>query len=138
MNTREAWTQFAKSSGDPVPKRRQNKYGAQKFLVDGIAFDSVREADRYQELKLLMAAGLISNLEIHPGFPLQVVELFREGPPWTIDTIGMYHADFKYLDLHAGMWVVEDVKSKATKTEAYKLRKRIVESVHGIAIREIE
>jgi hypothetical protein len=40
-----------------------NKYHAVKTQVDGIIFDSMKEAVRWQELKLLEKAGKIANLE---------------------------------------------------------------------------
>jgi hypothetical protein len=142
MSERAGWTRWAKTQ--PVPgviahtRPSTQKYQARSIRVDGILFDSRREAARYQELKLLKAAGLISDLEIHPGFPLQVLELHKPGPPWTIHTVGMFHADFRYFSKQAQCWIVEDVKSKPTKTEAYQLRKKIVEAVHGFTITEVE
>ena len=47
-----------------------NKYRNIKTEVDGIKFDSKREAQRYQELKLLEKGGVISNLELQPKFEL--------------------------------------------------------------------
>jgi hypothetical protein len=141
MSERAAWTQWAKTQ--PLPGVKVNtrpstqKYGNHAVRVDGILFDSQREAARYQELTHLAAAGLISSIEIHPGFPLIVKELHRESGPEILHTVGMYHADFKYRDHRTGAWVVEDVKSNPTKTEAYKLRKKIVEAVHGITIVEV-
>ena len=68
---------------------------------------------------------------------MQVVALWKEGPPWHIETIGTYTADFRYVDLKSGEVTVEDVKSLPTKTTAYKLRKKIAEAVHGITVTEI-
>jgi len=68
---------------------------------------------------------------------LIVKELHRVDGPEILHTVGMFHADFKYRDHRLGTWIVEDVKSTPTKTEAYKLRKKIVEAVHGITITEI-
>ena len=138
---RHAWTQWIQSR--PLPgvkvntRPSTNKYQAHSVRVDGILFDSQREAARYAELKLLAAAGCISSIEIHPGFPLIVKELYRLDGPEILHTIGMYHADFKYRDHRLGAWVIEDVKSAPTKTEAYKLRKKFVEAVHGVTIVEI-
>ena len=142
MSDRDMWTTWIKThdtvSGTKVNTRPStNKYQAHAVRVDGILFDSQREAARYGELKLLAQAGRISSIEIHPGFPLIVKELFRDGGPEILHTVGMFHADFKYRDHRLGAWIVEDVKSQPTKTEAYKLRKKIVEAVHGITITEI-
>ena len=58
---------------------------------------------------------LIYDLEIHPVFPLLVNGI----------KIGRYTADFKYKNAN-GEEVVEDVKSKITKTRDYMLRKKIL------------
>lgn len=50
------------SAQTPTEKPKKSKYGAVKTEVDGIMFDSKREASRYQELRLLEQAGEIANL----------------------------------------------------------------------------
>jgi len=115
---------------------RPGKYHAQAVTVDGIRFDSTREATRYRELRLLVAAGEITGLEQQPEFPLLVMERWRGGPPWIERYCGRYRADFRYV-LPTGEIVIEDVKSAPTKTTAYRLRKRIVEAIHGVTIREV-
>ena len=141
MSERAAWARWAKTqttTGVTVHTRPStNKYQARSVRVDGILFDSQREAARYQELRLLVAAGLIADLEVHPGFPLQVMALHEDGPPWTVHTVGMFHADFRYRNLKTDNVIVEDVKSPPTKTTAYKLRKRLVEAIHGVVIVEV-
>jgi hypothetical protein len=139
---REAWTQWAKThdtiSGAKLTVHTRpstNKYQARSVRVDGILFDSQREVVRYQELKRLALAGVITDLEVHPGWPLIVSALYVEQPRIFQSVGWMFHADFKYQ--RDGQLIVEDVKSKPTKTEAYKLRKKIVEAVHGITITEI-
>jgi hypothetical protein len=116
----------------------RSKYGAQKVALDGLRFDSKREAARYVELKVLLACDLISQLEIQPAYPLIVSELYHQGPPSVFHTVGKYFADFRYLDNATGEIVVEDVKSKPTRTAVYRLKKRIVEAQHGVTIREID
>ena len=46
------------------------KYNNTRPVVDGIKFDSKREAERYKELKLLERAGKISDLILQPRFEL--------------------------------------------------------------------
>ena len=41
---------------------KQNKYGNEKTVVDGITFASRKEASRWQELKMLEKAGEITGL----------------------------------------------------------------------------
>ena len=101
-----------------------SKYHNKKTEVDGIVFDSKREAERYLELKLLERAGAIQDLILQPSFDLIV-----QGGK----VIGKYYADFKY---RVGQSVViEDAKGE--KTDVYKLKKKIVEAVHHIKIVEV-
>lgn len=138
---REVWTEWYQKRLQQKPEApsapKPNKYHATVVHVDGLRFDSMREAGRYQELKLLVAAGEICELEIHPGFPLMVPELVGETPPTVLHTIGHYHADFKYRNVRTGNVIVEDVKAKPTRTEAYKLRKKFVEAQHQLTIVEV-
>jgi Protein of unknown function (DUF1064) len=141
MNDREAWAKFItaqKGAVNVLLRIKRPKYGNTPVIVDGLAFDSKREAVRYQELKMLQKAGKIAHLETQPAFPIQVVALWRQGPPWHIEHCGMYTADFRYLDLVTGEVKVEDIKTRVTKTESYRLRKRLVEAIHGVVISEVE
>ena len=135
MNSdREAWQEwYEKRTVKPKP----NKYGATAVHVDGLRFDSMREAARYGELKLLEQAGEITALEVQPAFPLMVADLTTDGPPWVFHTIGVYHADFQYRTVVTGQVIVEDVKAKPTRTEAYQRTKKHVQAQYGIVITEI-
>lgn len=106
-----------------------NKFSAQKIMVDGIEFDSRKEARRYSELKLLERAGVIRDLRMQEEFVL-IPKCGKERP-------ARYHADFSYIDCETGKKVVEDVKSRATKTKDYILRRKLMNYVHGIEIREV-
>ena len=143
---RDEWTAFAKSSGllgpetprpAAPPEEPKHKYGARRVEINGIWFDSTKEATRYTQLKMQELAGAIVDLELQPVFPLHVVELYRQLPPIAVTCVGVYRADFRYVDTETGEIVIEDVKSEATKTEAYNLRRRIAEAVHGITVREV-
>ena len=93
-----------------------NKYRAVKTVIDGITFHSKKEAERYKILSLLESQGRIDNLRLQPRIALMVNGV----------KIGHYIADFQY-DM-AGKQVIEDVKSKATRTPIYKLKKKILET----------
>ena len=92
----------------------RNKYNATKQTYNGEVFDSQKELKRYMELELLLRAKEITDLEIHPKFDLMVNGV----------KIGRYTADFRYKN--GSDIIVEDVKSKATKTRDYMLRKKIL------------
>jgi hypothetical protein len=133
MADRAAWTRHLRIHGELVAPK--SKYGAKPMVVDGIRFDSTKEARRYSELRLLEKAGHIRDLELQPRFPLEVVELYR--PHGRVKNCGYYTADFRYVDAETAATVVEDVKSTGTKTTAYRLRKRLVEAIHGVTITEV-
>lgn len=127
------------------------KYHAKKTEVDGITFDSMREAKRYQELKLLEAAGQIKDLRLQ--VPYELIPAIRE--PDTIGKRGgkkkgklieravIYKADFVYLekldipfsDQEKWEEVVEDVKGMRTKE--YILKRKLMLYRYGIRIREV-
>ena len=114
-----------------------NKYGNRKTEIDGIMFDSIKEGNRYKELKLMQKAGVIKNLRLQQKFCLiPTIEGSRGGVK---QRATYYIADFVYLEKTDGNWkmVVEDVKSPATKTAAYKLKKKLMYWRHGIEIREV-
>lgn len=109
---------------------KRTKFHNVKVEVDGIRFDSKREAARYRELKLMEKAGLIRNLKLQVPFPIIVNE----------QLICKYIADFVFEEKQqfgAGeSWqtIVEDVKGM--KTAVYQIKKRLVKACLGIHIRE--
>jgi hypothetical protein len=102
-----------------------NKYHAKKTVVDGITFDSKKEARRYEAIR---RDPSISKLELQPKYDLLAHDL-QTGQPVKV---GYYKADFRYLQ--NGETVVEDVKG--VKTPIYRLKKKMVEATHGIEIKE--
>lgn len=102
-----------------------NKYRNTITTVDGIKFDSKREAERYMELKILCKAGVIGELELQPKFLLQ--EPFRNKGK-CIRAI-TYKADFKYRDSATGKAVIEDVKG--VQTEAFKIKQKLFLKLYG-------
>lgn len=106
----------------------RNKYGAKKTVVDGITFASKAEAIRYAELKLLQRAGLILDLKLQPKFPLVV----------SGKLVATYIADFSFTDVTTKLSVVEDVKSPATRTDAYRIKVKLLFALHGVEVTEIQ
>lgn len=98
----------------------RNKYGAVRTRVDGHVFDSKAEARRYGELQLMLRAGEIRDLRLHPAYPL----MGRKGPlTYQSGRAVRYEADFEYVKDGAGV-VIEDVKGVVT--DAFKLKRAIM------------
>jgi len=112
---------------DLKKKRKPNKYRAIKTEVDGIKFDSRKEAARYSELKLLQQAGAICQLETQKRFYLRVKD----------QKVCDYICDFFYYDKEKEEWIIEDVKSTATRTPVYRLKKKLMRAILGIEITEV-
>ena len=95
----------------------KNKYNAKKQIYKGNKFDSKKELTRYLILESIEKNKYIFDLELHPVIPLIVNGI----------KIGRYTADFKYKNKE-GEVIIEDVKSKVTKTSTYRLKKKILEA----------
>lgn len=129
---RMAWTHY-----------KSNKYSNKKTIVDGITFDSKREAKRYSELLLLEQSGAISNLQRQVKYVL--IPAQRE--PDTVGARGgihkgkviekecVYYADFVYFDREKQEMVVED--TKGIKTTEYIIKRKLMLYRYGIRISEI-
>ena len=112
----------------------KNKYGARKVTApDGQKFDSQKEYHRWCELKLLERAGRITGLARQVKFVLIPSQKDSHGK--TIERECSYLADFSYIDTATGESVVED--AKGVKTEAYKIKKKLMLYVHKIKIQEV-
>jgi hypothetical protein len=112
-------------------KQPGSKYKNTKTTVDGITFDSAKEARRYQELTLLQKCGQISNLVRQKVFTLAPAVILggRVKPSLR------YICDFSYWQ--DGQEVVEDVKSDVTKKlPAYRIKKHLMRHLYGIEITE--
>jgi hypothetical protein len=114
--------------------KRPHKYGAKPTVADGIRFASMKEAKRYQELKLLEKAGEIRELELQPAYPLLAPGRGNGGAYERVH-LGNYLADFRYREGKQGILRVEDVKG--FKTPLYRWKKKHVEAQYGIEIREV-
>jgi len=101
-------------------KPRRSKYGAVATYVDGIRFDSRKEAARFMALKVLKDAGEVLWFARQPRFAL----------PGGVE----YVADFVVVWNDGGV-TVEDVKG--VKTKEYRLKKRQVEALYRVTITEV-
>lgn len=142
-------------AGDTV---KPSKYHNQKTTENGMSFDSKKEAWRYGILMQAQKLGIISDLRLQQDFTLQ--EAYTTPTGERIRAI-RYRADFTYKVQTAdlcwycvigaedmsywrsiieqngkGTLVVEDVKSKATKTKDYRMKYKMMAD-KGYHIREV-
>ena len=99
---------------------RKHKFNAVKTELDGINFDSKKEARYYTELKLRMKAG-------------EVVFFLRQVP---LDLPGKVKYRIDFQEFHSdGTVHFIDVKGK--KTDMYIAKKKMVEALYPIEIEEV-
>ena len=112
--------------------RTTSKYQNKKVIYDDIQFDSIKEKNRYIQLKMLEKAGEIKDLQLQKTFTLQP-SFKKNGTTYRAIT---YKADFVYLDLRTNKNIVEDVKG--IRTEVYKIKKKLFEKQYpDLEIKEI-
>ena len=126
---------FAEFSGKTT---RRSKYGAVKERRGKIVFDSRKEAARFDELMILQRAGQIRKLCLQVQYTLKESYVTPEGERMRAIR---YVADFAYemKTSDGAHWVpiVEDVKSKATRTKEYATKKKMMYDKFGILIQEV-
>ena len=103
-------------------RNRGNKYGAVKTVVAGITFDSKAEARRYQELKLLEKAKVISPVVIHPRYPIVLKD----------KSICDVVLDFSYFNYELDRVIHEDVKGQDNALS--RLKRKLVEAFYTIKV----
>lgn len=107
-----------------VAGKRRSKYNNRHTVIDGIRFDSAKEARRYSELRLMEQAGEITDLQLQPRFLIEVNGV----------KVCTYVADFQYTDAN-GELVVEDVKG--VRTSVYTVKAKLMRAVYGIVVQEV-
>lgn len=128
-------------------KYNSNKYKNTKIEQNGKRFDSKKEYYMWLKLKRLEEMGEISNLQRQVPFVLiptqyeTYTETTKTGKvkekKRVVEKECKYIADFVYTDNHAGQVIVLDTKSEATKTPAYKIKKKLMLYIHHIKITEV-
>lgn len=131
--------------------RYSNKYyNIKTRTTDGETFDSTLEAKRWEQLLILQRAGKITDLKRQVRFELlpnqyETRERYsaKSGKRLKDEQILIerkvdYIADFTYSDTETGMLVVEDTKSKITKTPDFIIKKKLMYAIHGIKIKIVE
>jgi len=136
---------------EPPKGTKYHNTPTERITPSGAAlhFDSQKEARRYDHLILLEQAGQIRDLRLQVDFTLQEAYTDTEGR--RVRAI-RYKADFTYYTppgegSHAAYWaeksgapwmqVVEDVKSKPTKTKTYAMKRKMLKDRFGLDITEV-
>lgn len=139
---------MARMSNTELIRLKRNKYRNRKVEMNGIVYDSAKEANRHQELLLLEKAGEISDLRCQVEYELIpeqrefTNEIYQKGPKKGCFKKGKlleqkcsYIADFVYFDREKQQIVVED--TKGFKTKDYIIKRKLMLFRHGIRIQEI-
>lgn len=128
-------------------KKSVSKYHAKKTVVDGIEFDSKKEANRYSELKILERAGKIKNLQMQVPFVLipaqyeESKEITKRGKEKIVKKLVerkvVYKADFVFYE--DGKMVVEDTKGyrHGGAYSVFVLKRKMMLEKYGIHIVEV-
>ncbi len=108
---------------DLLKPKKKPKYKNKKCVVDGIKFDSEKEAYRWPLLQELERQGKIKKLRRQVPYRLYV----------NGTKICKYVADYCYES--EGEVVVED--AKGYRTRVYIIKARLMLAIHGIVIKEV-
>ncbi len=129
MGKQDKWTPeqgreyFAKKEHQKNNSTRL-KFGNVPSVIDGIRFDSKKEAEYYGKLKMRLRAGELSRIACHVPYPLIV----------NGKLITTYEADF-VLYFADGRQIVQDVKGKATEgLPVFKIKRALMLAIHNIHV----
>ena len=120
--TRISVSEF-KAMASPKP----SKYRNVKVTVDGITFDSKREAAYYAALKVRERAGEVSAVEMQRPFKML-------GPKGEL--IATYKADFAFWDHTEDRFRVIDVKGFITKE--FNLKRKMMKALLGVDVEVVK
>jgi hypothetical protein len=132
---------MAKTLSRYAIRSNRSSRGNKKVTINGKTFDSIKEAQRYSELRFLEIAGEIRDLKCHVEFELIPAQF----EPSTVGKRGGIHrgkcierackyiADFTYTT-RDGEYVVED--SKGFREEDYRIKRKLMLYLKNIRIKE--
>jgi len=118
--TERMTSQELKELQQKIAKKKKSKFNNIKVNHEGIVFDSKKEFFRYQQLQMLLKAGLIQDLKLQPRFKLEV----------NGQLICTYIADFEYMK--GERRIIEDVKG--VRTPVFNLKNKLMKAIHDIDV----
>lgn len=102
---------------------KKYKYNNKKTVVDGIVFDSKKEAMYYGKLVLLKQSGDISDFKMQVRFPLKIKNKL----------ICTYVADFVTYGKYGEILDVIDVKGMILPL--FRIKYKLMDALHGITVK---
>lgn len=99
------------------------KYKNQITFVEGVRFQSLKEAERYKWLRIFERQKKILDLKRQVAYPIFINGIL----------ICKWLADFTFYE--DGKLVIED--AKGFRTKEYKLKKKMVEAFYTVTIKEV-
>lgn len=111
---------FLYGTANNTTSTKKSKYGAKRVEIDGIKFDSQKEANYYLELKIRLAAKDIKG--------------FCRQPEFILAPNLRYKADFIIFN-NDGTSEIIDVKGM--QTQVYKDKKKVFEDKFDLKIMEV-
>ena len=113
-----------------------SKYGNKETVIDGIRFQSRKEAYRWCDLRLLQRAGKISELKRQVKYVL--IPSQRDESGKLIEREVSYYADFVYKNAN-GSVIVEDVKGykRGAAYQLFSIKRKLMLFLNGIKVKEI-
>ena len=130
--SQEEYAEYLKTGKFPWEKKKQNKYKANKTEIDGIIFDSYKEAARYKELLMLEKLNMITDLRRQVVYTL--IPEQRDETGKIAERAVTYKADFVYKRMDTGEEIIEDTKGMRTKD--YIIKRKLMR-YQGHPIREM-
>lgn len=117
MTVKQANEILTKAGKEPLEEIKENKYRNNKVEIDGITFDSEKEANYYCELKIRKRAVEIKSFRLQPRYLLQ--EKYVDKQTGKKVRAIYYKADFEVIHNDGSIEVIE---VKGMKTQVYKLK----------------
>lgn len=115
-----------------APKKQARVKGYKRTVSSGRAYDSKREAIHGEMLILSEKRGFIKDLIFQPKFPFKKKGLDVLTPT---GRTRYYRADFSFIEVKTGKYIVQDVKGM--RTQLYELKRDLVKAIYGIEIEEV-
>lgn len=110
-----------------LSKPKRSKYGATKTMLDGITFDSKREAAYYSELKIREKAGEVSGVVLQRPFPIII----------NGQSVGKFLSDFAFID-HTQEDRLRVVDVKGYDTPLSRFKRKCVEAFYQIKVEVVK